>query len=136
MRFRFYILFTNNSIREQLDENDFRRYYGKFFSKMSFQKYLITAVFKVLSQVRVLPQFTITRHLENGFERRNLKDTLQLKILRTWINMGVKLAPRYLTYYCMFILFVLESLDLKFNLVLIEKFSLLFIFLPLDILLS
>ena len=29
--FIFVFLFRNNVIREQLDENDFRRCYGKFF---------------------------------------------------------------------------------------------------------
>ena len=47
--FHFCFLFRNNGKREQVDENDFRCCYGKF-SKMSFQKYLITAMFKFLSQ--------------------------------------------------------------------------------------
>ena len=50
MVFIFYFLFRNNGKREQLDGNDFRRCYGNFFSKLSFRKYLITAMFKVLSQ--------------------------------------------------------------------------------------
>ena len=33
--------------------------------------------------------------------QRHLKDTLHLKILQTWINLGVKPAPRHMTYYCM-----------------------------------
>ena len=33
-----------------MDENDFRRCYGNFFSKVSFRKSLITTMFKVLSQ--------------------------------------------------------------------------------------
>ena len=39
------------TVREQLDENDFRRYYGIFF-KVPFRKYLInyTTMLKVLSQ--------------------------------------------------------------------------------------
>ena len=44
-----FLLFRNNVIREQLDENDFRRCYV-FLSKVSFRKYLITAMLKVLYQ--------------------------------------------------------------------------------------
>ena len=51
-----------------------------FFSKVSFRKYLITAMFKVLS--------------------RQLRSTL-ITALRTWINTGVEPAIRNLTYYCM-----------------------------------
>ena len=35
--------------------------------------------------------------------QRHLKDTLQLKILRTWINIGVELAPIHLIYYFTFL---------------------------------
>ena len=49
--FQFQFLFRNNGIREQLYANGFRRSYGNFFfSKVSFLKYLITAMFKILSQ--------------------------------------------------------------------------------------
>ena len=48
--FHFYFLFRNNGIREQLDQNDFRRCYGNFFPKVPFWKYLITTMFKVISQ--------------------------------------------------------------------------------------
>ena len=89
MCFHFYFLFRNNGIREQLDKNDFCRCCGNFFSKVSFRKYLITAMFKVLF---------------NNYETRwqwHLRDTLQLKILRTWIIIGVEPAPRHLIYYSM-----------------------------------
>ena len=33
-----------------MDQNDFCRCYNNIFSKVSFRKYLITAMFKVLSQ--------------------------------------------------------------------------------------
>ena len=33
-----------------MDENNLRRCYGNFFSKVSFRKYLITAMFKFLPQ--------------------------------------------------------------------------------------
>ena len=48
--FFFFFLKKNNGKIEQLDENNFRRCYGNFFLKVSFQKYLITAMFKVLFQ--------------------------------------------------------------------------------------
>ena len=38
---------------------------------------------------------TITRYLDH--------DTLQFKILWTWINISVEPATRHLTYYCMFL---------------------------------
>ena len=51
--------------------------------------YLIIVMIKVLSQ-----QLRSTMSTE-------LKDTLQLKILQTRINIGVELAQIHLTYYCM-----------------------------------
>ena len=51
--------------------------------------------------------------------QRPLKVTLQLKILRTWINIGVEPAPRHLTYYLRFS-FSQTSQLFKFNLVSIE----------------
>ena len=46
-----FIFCLEQTVREQLDENDFRRYYGIFF-KVPFRKYLInyTTTLKVLSQ--------------------------------------------------------------------------------------
>ena len=43
-------MFRNNGKRKQLDENDFSHCYGNFFSKLSFWKDLIIAIFKVISQ--------------------------------------------------------------------------------------
>ena len=49
--------------REQLDENDFRHYYGNF-SEAPFWKYLITAMFKVLSkQLRGTLTTAFERHM-------------------------------------------------------------------------
>ena len=62
----------------------------KFVLRVSFRKYLITAMFKVLSQ-----------QLQGTLTKWHMKDTLQLKILRTWINVGVEPAPRHLTYCSM-----------------------------------
>ena len=54
-----------------MDENNFHHGYGNYF-----ENYLISAVFKI----------------PNNYEahwQRHLKDTLQLKILRTWTNIHV-----------------------------------------------
>ena len=50
--FHLYFLLRNKGKREQVDENDFGRCYGHFFffKKVPFEKYLITAMFKNLSQ--------------------------------------------------------------------------------------
>ena len=62
--FHFYFLFRSNGKREQVNENDYRRYYGNFFFlKVSFQKYLITVIFKILSQ-------QLRRTLTVAFERQ------------------------------------------------------------------
>ena len=61
------------TVREQLDENDFRRCYGIFFES-TILKLLDQAMFKVFFE-------RITRHFDNGIQN----DTLQLKISRTWI---------------------------------------------------
>ena len=59
-----------------------------FFSKVSFQKYLITAMFKVVFPL-------LRRTLTTAFERH----------LTTvdFTDIGVKPAPRLLTYYCVFL---------------------------------
>ena len=81
-----FFLFRNNVIREQLDENDFRRWYSFFFLKVSFWKYLITVMFKVLyQQSRVNLTTAFERHLTTEY----------------FMNIGVELAPRHLSYYCM-----------------------------------
>ena len=49
--FYFYFLFKNNIIRERFDENVFRRRYGFFSSKVSFQKYLITSPYMTPSRI-------------------------------------------------------------------------------------
>ena len=79
--FHFYFLFRNNGKRNKLDENDFRFCYMVIFLKVSFRKYLITAIF---SNYKATWQ-------------RHLKDTFQLKILRIWINIDVEPATKHLT---------------------------------------
>ena len=75
-------------IREQLDENDFRRYI--FSPKVSFRKLwytvMITAMFKVLYQQSLV-------YLTTAFERHLTTEY--------FMDIGVKLAPRHWTYYCM-----------------------------------
>ena len=67
-----------------MDENDFFRYV--FFPKVSFRKYLITAMFKVIYQQ----------------SRVNLTTAFEIHLITEYfIDVGVKLAPRHLTYYCM-----------------------------------
>ena len=73
-------------------KNNNRRCYGDFFSNMSFQKYLITVVFIVLSQQLRRP--IDNAPLTTAFER--LKITIE-----DFTDMSVKPAPRHLTYHCM-----------------------------------
>ena len=86
-----------------------------------------SAILKVFDHSFVQSSFST---IMIGTLTKTFKDTLQLKILRTWINIGVKPLPRHLTYYCMFLF-----LSNKLNLILIEFFCYnLFAFLPFDIL--
>ena len=73
----YFFLFRSSVIREQLDENDFRRCYV-FYPKVSFQKYLITAMLKVpyqQSQVNLTTAFE--RHLTTEY----------------FMDIGVEVAP-------------------------------------------
>ena len=67
-------MFKTNGKKEDLDENNFCYCYGSFFESAALKvSYLITTMFKVFS-----------RQLRGTF-----RDTLQLKILRKWTNIGV-----------------------------------------------
>ena len=90
--FLFFVFCLETTLREQLDENEFRRCYV-FFPKVSFRKYLITAMFKVLYQ-------QLRGNLTTAFERHLTTEY--------FMDTGVKLAPRHLTYYCM-LLFLSEK---------------------------
>ena len=57
-----------------------------FFLKVSFRKYFITAMFQVLFQ-------QLRGNLTTAFERHLTTEY--------FMDIGVKLAPRHLTYYCM-----------------------------------
>ena len=85
-----------------------------FFSKVSFWKYLITTIFKVFYQ-------QLRSTLATAFERH----------LRTedFMDIGVRPAPRYWTYYCVLLFLSQTSLVFKFNLMLIEQFLPQFIYL-------
>ena len=69
-----FIFRLEQTVREQLDENDFRHCYGIFFES-TILKLLDQATFKVLSQQL---QDTLTTAISS--------DRLQLKILQTWIT--------------------------------------------------
>ena len=75
----WFLLFRTNGRRGHLDENGFCRFYGNFFRKWHSESYLIIAMFKV-------PFQQLRRTTENSI----LKNTLQLNILRTWINIRAK----------------------------------------------
>ena len=90
-RFHFHFLFRNNSKREQLDGNNFRHCYGIFFRRCHSES--------TWSQL-------CSKFFLNNYKaplQKHLKDTLQLKILWTWINIGVEPATRHWTYYCMLV---------------------------------
>ena len=88
-----FVLFRNNVIRDQLDENDFVIIMF-FFSKGSFRKYLITAMFQVLYQ-------QLQGNLTTAFERHLTTEY--------FMDIGVELAPRHLTYYSMLLFFSNKS---------------------------
>ena len=84
-----------------------------FFSKVSFQKYLMTTMFKVLyQQLRSTLTTTFERHLTT----------------EDFMDIGAKPALRHLTYYCM-LFFLSNKPSFKFNLMLIEQFLPQFIYL-------
>ena len=70
----FAFLFRSNNKKKHLDENDFRHGYDNYFK---------SAVLKVTWY-----QLRSKSFLDNyeAHWQRHLKDTLQMKILRTWIN--------------------------------------------------
>ena len=89
--FIFIFLFRNNVIRAIGYESDFRRCHGIFFPIVSFRKYLITAMFKVLyQQLRGTLTTTFERHLTT----------------EDFTDIGAKPAPRNLTYHLMLLLFL------------------------------
>ena len=61
-----------------MDENDLRRCYGNFFTKVSFQKYLIPAMFKVRFQQL---QHTLTAAFESHLTIEDFTDMDQYRCL-------------------------------------------------------
>ena len=72
--FIFYFLFRSNGKKKHLDENNFRHSYDNYFK---------SAVLKV-SQFQLHSTFFLSNY--EAHWQRHLKDILQLKILRAWIN--------------------------------------------------
>ena len=103
--FHFDFLFRNNGIRKQLDQKDLHRCFDNFFSKVSFRK--------------LCWKFFLNNYKTPW--QGNLKDTLQLKISPTWIDKGIKPAPRHLIDYCVLLSnsnsFSQTNLDFAFNLI-------------------
>ena len=86
--FQFSILLSNNGVREQWERVPsllWSFFYGKCHSKSTWSQ--------------LCSKFFLNNYKAPW--RWNLKDTLQLKILRTWINIGLEPASLHLAYYCM-----------------------------------
>ena len=64
------IFFRINGLKGHLDESDLRYFYGNFLWKWRFESSFST----------------VTKHIDN----RILKETLQLNILQTWVNILAK----------------------------------------------
>ena len=90
--FHFYSLFTKNGIREQLYQNDLCCCYGQVFFESAIPQVLWSQLFQ---------QLVLLNNYKTPWQW-HMKDTLQLKILPTWINVGVEPAPRHLTYCSIF----------------------------------
>ena len=100
--FIFSFLFKNSGKREQVDENNFRHCYGKFFFE--------SAIPKVLDHSYYNPPW-----------QQHLKDTLQLRILWTWSTWTLRTWSLYQDIWlCVCSSFSQTSLVFKFNLLLIK----------------
>ena len=74
----FYFLFRNNVWREQLDKNNFCHCYSFFFFFFFWKCYSESTWLQLCSEFFL-----------NNYEalwQQHLRDTLQLKILRTWMS--------------------------------------------------
>ena len=69
-------------VREQLDENGFRHYYG-IFSKILCWNYLIPAMFKVLSQQL---QGTLKTAFETYITVEDFTDMAIHELIFSWVN--------------------------------------------------
>ena len=89
--FIFFYLETTFCLETTFEESNWMKTISvvvMFFSEsiIPFPKYLITAIFKVLYQ-------QLRDNLTTAFERHHTTEY--------FMDIGVKLAPRHLTYYCM-----------------------------------
>ena len=101
--FHVSFLFKNSGKREQVDENDFRHCYGKFF-------FFESVIPKVLDHSYYNPPW-----------QQHLKDTLQLRILWTWSTWTLRTWSLYQDIWlCVCSSFSQTSLVFKFNLLLIK----------------
>ena len=131
-----FIFCLEPKVGEQLDESDFRHYYGFFFE---------SAILKLFDHSYVQSYFATVRRLFcNGI----WNNSLQLKILRTWISIGTtyflskfietkiderawkiiyiiiracsskNIARRNFTYYCMLLFLSQRNQVFKFTIVL------------------
>ena len=85
----FFIFCLEPTVREQLDEDDFRHCYGIFFRKYRSETTWSSHVQSSFA--------TITRHFDNDI----WNNTLQLKILLTWITIWtnwVNIFSKYLSF--------------------------------------
>ena len=106
--FHFYFLFRNNGIRENYIRTTSAAVMVKFVLKVSFASTWSQLCLKFFLNSYKTPW------------QGHMKDTLQLKVLPTWINVGVVPAPRHLTYCSM-----LFSLSLS-----LSQTNLVFVFQP------
>ena len=75
----FYFLFRNNVWREQLDKNNFCHCYSFFFFFFFFLK-----CYSESTWLQLCSEFFLNNY--EALWQQHLKDTLQLKILRTWMS--------------------------------------------------
>ena len=75
-RWKVHFFVRSNNKKEHLDENDFRHCYGNYFRSV---------ILKV-TWFQLCSKFFLNNY--EAHWQRYLKDTLQLKISRTWININ------------------------------------------------
>ena len=73
----FYFLFRNNVWREQLDKNNFCHCYSFFF-------FFFWKCYSESTWLQLCSEFFLNNY--EALWQQHLKDTLQLKILRTWMS--------------------------------------------------
>ena len=125
--FHFYFLFRNNGKWEQFNENDLRHCYGIYL--FIFE----SVILKFLDHRSRLGWKFFLNNYEASWQQ-HLKDALQLKILQTWINIGVEPALQSALHQDIWLIiecfsFFHTSLVFRFNLVMIELFFPQFIYL-------